>query len=148
MSRGYLLDTSVVSVFGPGRRDLTAPFAEWARAKDDELYLSSVTMFEISQGIAKLARQGTDPRVPALELWRDGLSRQFGSRQLSLDEAIADIGGRLSDKGFALGRHPGFLDILIAATALANDLTLLTRNLRHFLPLGIDVVDPLDRLPS
>lgn len=53
----------------------------------------------------------------------------------------------MSDTAFSRGRHPGVLDILIAATAQAHDLTLLTRNVRHFEPLGIEVVDPLLTLP-
>ncbi|WP_244876980.1 PIN domain-containing protein [Acidocella facilis] len=42
---------------------------------------------------------------------------------------------------------PGFADIIIAATAQHHGLTILTRNLRHFEPLGAAVHDPFVRLP-
>ena len=47
----------------------------------------------------------------------------------------------------AAGQSPGFADIAIAATAGTRNLTILTRNLRHFTPLGVAVMDPYDGLP-
>jgi toxin FitB len=46
------------------------------------------------------------------------------------------------------GPTPGFADIAIAATARCYRLTILTRNIRHFEPLGVPTVNPFDRLPS
>ena len=43
---------------------------------------------------------------------------------------------------------PGFADIIIAATAQRHGLTILSRNLKHFVPLGVAVVDPFLALPS
>gem|GEM_PF-2305952 len=48
----------------------------------------------------------------------------------------------------ALGRPPGFADIVIAATAAHHRLTLLTRNVKHFEPLGVALHDPFAGLPS
>ena len=52
----------------------------------------------------------------------------------------------------ALGRekglHPGFPDIAIAATAKSRGLTLLTANLRHFLPFDVPAIDPFENLPG
>ena len=53
----------------------------------------------------------------------------------------------LGDKARAAGQSPGFADIAIAATAGTRNLTILTRNLRHFTPLGVAVMDPYDGLP-
>ena len=47
----------------------------------------------------------------------------------------------------AAGRAPGFADVAIAAAA-SRDLTILTRNLRHFAPLGVRAIDPFDTLPG
>ncbi|WP_246509933.1 hypothetical protein [Bradyrhizobium glycinis] len=45
-------------------------------------------------------------------------------------------------------RHaPGFADIVIAATARQYALTILSRNVRHFEPLGVQVLDPFGKLP-
>lgn len=45
------------------------------------------------------------------------------------------------------GQAPGLADLAIAATALSNGLTVLTRNLRHFSPLGVAAFDPYEKLP-
>ena len=52
------------------------------------------------------------------------------------------------DKARATGQSPGFSDLAIAATAGSRDLTVLTRNVRHFAPLDIRVVDRLETLPK
>jgi predicted nucleic acid-binding protein len=53
----------------------------------------------------------------------------------------------LSDLARSRGTAPGFADIVIAATALSRGLTLLTRNTRHFEPLGLSMLNPFERLP-
>ena len=145
---GYLVDTSITSMFAPGRPDVPADFATWMRARNVSLYLSTITVFEATQGIAKLERQGASERARRLAIWLDGLVVSFGPRVLCVDDPIARAGGKLADRAISIGRHPGAPDILIAATATAHDLVLLTRNARHFAPLGIDVLDPLVSLPD
>jgi predicted nucleic acid-binding protein len=56
--------------------------------------------------------------------------------------------GRLADEAVAQGRHPGLADIAIAALAQHGGHTLLTRNLRHFEPLGVACVDPIAQFKS
>lgn len=146
--QGYLLDTSVASMFGPRRTDATPVLIEWMRTRNDVLHLSTVTAFEITQGIAKLTRIGAHERASEITKWRDGLVESFGVRVLPLGMAIATAAGSMSDAAFALGKHLGLADIFIAATARAHDLLLLTRNIRHFEPLGIAVADPLAGLPD
>lgn len=148
MSAGFLLDTSVVSIFGPGRTDASDEFVAWARVMNDQLHLSSITIFEITQGIAKLTRTEQHQRAVRFTSWRDNLSAQFGERQLPVSQTVSIAAGQMSDDAFAAGRHPGFLDVLIAGTAKAHDLVVLTRNIKHFEPLGVTVVDPLARLPD
>jgi len=43
---------------------------------------------------------------------------------------------------------PGFEDVAIAATAKVHGLTVLTRSMRHFWPLGVQVFNPLEALPE
>ena len=52
------------------------------------------------------------------------------------------------DRARANGHGSGFADIAIAATADVHDLTVLTRNLRHFAPLDIPAHDPFRTLPD
>jgi len=145
---GYLLDTSIASVLEPSRSEHSAHFIERTRTRNAEIYLSTITFFEIAQGIAKLHRVGARQRDDDIESWKGILEAAFDIRTLRVDAANADAIGRISDQATSIGRHPGLVDILIAATAQLHGLTLLTRNVRHFEPLGIAVVDPLVRLPS
>jgi toxin FitB len=55
--------------------------------------------------------------------------------------------GRLEAMTIAKGHNPGLADILIAATGIAHQLTVLTRNLRHFEPLDVPCLDPFKGLP-
>ncbi len=61
----------------------------------------------------------------------------YGDRILPVDASTARRWGRLSG---TLG-HEG-TDLLIAATAIEHGLTVVTRNVRHFEPTGVPVLDP------
>lgn len=148
MSAGYLLDTSVLSLLAPGRAASDESLARWIRERADTLYISAVTISEIEQGICKLRRAGGAERAAALTRWLDALIKNGGDRILSFDAPIGRVAGALSDRAIAAGRHPGFADVAIAATAAAHDLLLLTRNGKHFAPLGIAFSDPAERLPD
>lgn len=148
MSQGYLLDTSVLSLLAPGRTPPSDALTSWFRANGDRLYLSTVTVAEIEQGIRKLHRAGGRERAELLDQWLDSLIHGGAERILVLDVAIGRAAGKLSDQALAMGRHPGFADVAIAATAIVHDLILLTRNGRHFSPLGVAHADPLNELPG
>ncbi len=120
----------------------------WLRAPDDHLYISAVTIAEIEQGICKLRRAGGAERAEALSRWLGALLAEAAARILPLDAAVGWVAGRLSDAAMAVGRHPGFPDVAIAATAMAHDLVLVTGNGRHFAPLGVAVVDPGEAMPG
>lgn len=142
MSAGFLLDTSVLSRLAPGRPVPDDRFAAWLRDHDDRLYISTVTIAEIEQGICKLRRAGGAERAEALSQWLDALLAEGADRILSLNAEVGRAAGRLSDAAIAVGRHPGFPDLAIAATAVVHDLVLVTGNGRHFAPLGVAFVDP------
>ncbi len=148
MTNGYLVDTSVLSLLAPERPALDESLASWMRAHNDQLYVSAVTVAEIEQGIRKLHRAGGVQRADALTRWLDALIERGGDRILPFDTRAGRIAGELSDQAIAAGRHPGFADVAIAATAVANGLVVLTRNGKHFAPLGVELVDPVERLPD
>ena len=142
-SQGYLLDTSIISVLAPGRQgQVPPPFAYWLQAHNTQLYLPSIAVMELAQGIAKLHRSGGVARAKRLEQWLDGLVAGYGKHILALDAQSARFAGRISDAATAAGRHPGFADVAIAALARHFNLTLLTHNTKHFLPLGVVCEDP------
>jgi predicted nucleic acid-binding protein len=145
---GFLLDTSVLSLLAPGRPQPKNALAAWVRHHGDQLYVSSVTVAEIEQGIHKLRRAGGAERAAALTRWLDALIASGGERILPLDARTARVAGALSDEALAAGRHPGFADVAIAATAVSHDLHLLTCNTKHFAPLKIVFSDPTELLPA
>jgi len=120
----------------------------WMDSHSDDLFLSAVTVAEISDGIAKVRRTGSASRADDLRDWLDTVLYLYGSGVLPFDAAVARLAGELTDKARAAGQSPGFADIAVAATAGSRNLTILTRNLRHFAPLGVPAVDPLDGLPD
>jgi len=147
--QGYLLDTSVVSALAPGREAyLSSDFGDWLQAHDVQLFLPAIAVAELAQGIAKLHRSGGMERAQRLDRWLDGLIAGFGERILPLDAQAARLAGQISDAAMAQGRHPGFADVAIAALAQNEGLLLLTRNLKHFQPLGVHCADPMAQLPA
>lgn len=146
MSSSYLLDTSVLSALSPGRADQGATLSSWLLVTLPRLHISTVTIFEIVQGVEKLRRVGAVDRAHAIEQWLNATLSQFGDRVLPLDTEVARGAGRLADWAIGRGINPGAPDIMIAATAVVHDLTLLTYNMKHFGPLEIDAIDPGDRL--
>lgn len=148
MNKGYLLDTSVVSVLAPGRETFVpTPLRDWLQAHHQALYLPAVAIAEMAQGIGKLRRAGGAERADRLDRWLDGLLATYADRILPLDAHAARLAGQISDAAIAQGRHPGFADVAIAALAQHAGLLLLTCNLKHFQPLGVACADPLVAVP-
>jgi len=141
---GYLVDTSVISALSPGKPAVPQAVADWLRAKAAELFLPTVAIAEIEQGICKLRRKRSGARPDALTRWLDELLLVYGARVLPLDTAAARRAGQIADAAVAAGRYPGFADVAVAAIAAANTLVILTRNVRHFAELGVPLIDPFD----
>lgn len=144
----FLLDTNVISTLAPSNKERAEALADWLHSASDRLYLSVVTVAEIKDGIAKLTREGASQKAAALSDWWNAVEHLYASRILPFDLSAATIAGRLNDIARGAGHTPGFADVAIAATAQAHDLIILTRNVRHFAPMGIRVINPFDGLPS
>jgi predicted nucleic acid-binding protein len=142
----YLVDTNVISARAPSRVPLPE-LAAWMDSHSAELFLSTVTIAEIEDGIAKAQREGAIRKARDLTAWLETVLHLYADRILPFDLATARLAGSLSDRARGQGHAPGFADIIIAATAQRHKLTILTRNLRHFEPLGVPVHDPFLRLP-
>jgi len=111
------------------------------------LFLSVVTLAEIEDGIAKLRREGATRRSTDLSAWLETVLHLYGDRVLVFDAPTARIAGVMADRARGQGHAPGFADIIIAATAQHRGLTILSRNLKHFEPLSVAVLDPFVTLP-
>jgi predicted nucleic acid-binding protein len=81
-------------------------------------------------------------------VWLKTVLHLYGERVLAFDSAAAEIAGTLSDLARGRGHTPSFADIAIAATARKHNLTILSRNARHFGPMDAAVIDPFQQLPG
>jgi predicted nucleic acid-binding protein len=111
------------------------------------LFLSAVTIAEIADGIAKAKREDAQRKASDLSAWLQTVLHLYGERVLPFDSPTAEIAGALADLARSPGHSPGFVDIAIAAMARGHDLTILSRNERHFAPVDAVVVDPFQKLP-
>jgi len=136
---GYLIDTCAVS---ESVKPLVNPgLAEWIRTADeDRLFLSVLTLGELRKGVEML---GEGKRKESFVLWLEkDLWARFRGRILSIDREICEIWGRLSARFQKAGRHLHVVDGLLAATALAGDLYLVTRNISDFEETGVSIENP------
>jgi predicted nucleic acid-binding protein len=144
----YLVDTNVISAAAPTTAVRRSELMEWMESHSSDLFLSAVTVAEISDGIAKARREGAKRKASDLSAWLRSVLHLYGDRVLPFDSPTAEIAGALSDLARGHGHSPGFADVAIAATARQHHLTILSRNERHFAPMEVTVIDPLRQLPS
>lgn len=130
----YLLDTNVVSEL---RRSRPNPrVAEWVKATPEaDLRLCAVTLGEIQRGIEAL-RPRDSAKAAEIEAWADELETVWNI--LPVDVRAYRFHARLMRRRPA----PAYEDALIAAVAIVNSLTVVTRNVADFDALGVALVDP------
>lgn len=118
----YLLDTNVCIVYikFPNSKVRT----KIAATPPAEIAVCSVVKYEMFYGSMK----SSDP-VRSLQI-QEGFLSQFES--LPFDDGASKHAARIRADLSRTGTIIGAYDILIAATALANDLTLITHNLKEF----------------
>lgn len=134
---GYLVDTNVLS---ERRRRAPSPgVVAWLDdAPAEQLFMSVLTLGEIRYGVELLTKR--DPHSAAsIEAWLTELVGRFTDRVLDVDQSVVRSWARLR-----ADRPVPVVDGLIAATALAHDLTLVTRNTRDFVGLGVRLLNPFE----
>jgi toxin FitB len=134
-----ILDTCVISEFVA--KQPNPKVVEFLDALDaDDAYLSVITIGEVIKGIEKLpdSRRKTELR----DWLQDDLLARFQGKILPLDTDVIVEWGMLTAHAEIAGKPMPAIDSLIAATALANKMTLVTRNVSDFEAAGIEVVNP------
>ncbi len=132
----WLVDTNVISEVRKRERCHPDVAAWWSGVDDRDLFLSVLTLGEIRRGI-EAVRPKDPTRAAALEAWLADVAEAFGSRVLGVDAAVAAAWGRLS----AI-RSVSVVDALLAATAAAHGLVLVTRNTADVDGLGVRLLNP------
>jgi toxin FitB len=137
----YLLDTNVVSEWVKPRPNGNV-IAWLAEASEDEIFISVCTFAELRFGVASMAR---GKRRDHLDEWlRSDLPVRFDRRIVGIDISIAVAWGDIQARARQKGRPVGPMDGLIAATAAVHDMTIVTRNTKHFEAVGVPLLNPWD----
>lgn len=127
----YLLDTNVVSE--ATRVEPSPALLHWIEQQQNaDLFISTFTLAEIKRGILTLPH-GRKRRE--LESWfsgPEGPLALFQGRILAFDAAAADEWARIMAEGSRRGHPRSGLDMIVAATATANQCVVVTLNERHF----------------
>ncbi|MBE7188116.1 type II toxin-antitoxin system VapC family toxin [Jatrophihabitans endophyticus] len=132
----YVLDTNVVSALRVRARN---PAVEaWAATiAVGDLFITATTVAEIERGVNAKERSDAD-QGSVLRRWFDeNVLPTFEGRVLPFDLAAARV---LAN--FRVPEHAPFDDALIAAVAQSAGMTVATRNVKHFEPLGVQCIDP------
>ena len=121
----YLLDTDFISETRKLRPD--PGVVSFLKSNDpDSGFISVLTLGELRKGVAAKKLRDPDPHEAArLAAWVDGLESSFADRILSIDTATAKLWGEWSRE-----RPRPVVDAFLVATAVLNDLILVTRNIR------------------
>jgi predicted nucleic acid-binding protein len=104
---------------------------------DADLHLSAMTLGEIQTGI-EMTREQDAAKADEIETWLDRIAETWNV--LTLDKHVMRIWARLMHRR----SDTAIDDALIAATALAHDLTVVTRNVRDFTKLGVRTLNPFE----
>lgn len=137
----FVLDTNVVSElrkvrFGKADANLTA----WAESVDAaELFISAITIMELELGVLSIERKDATQGAMLRAWLNQHVLPEFSGRTLPVDTAVAQRCARLHVPDRRSER-----DALIAATALVHGMTVVTRNVADFRPMGATLINPWD----
>ena len=130
----FLLDTNVVSELRKPKPH-GAVIAWLSQLRDEQLFLSAVTLGELQAGIERTRAQDA-MKAQEIESWVDRLAESI--QVLPMDARCFREWARLMN-----GKSDTLVeDAMIAATARVHGLTVATRNERDFKALGVVLLNP------
>lgn len=135
----YLIDTNVVSE--ARKNDKANPgvtgFLRDSAANGQLLYLSAISVAELGRGVELIRHRGDLQQAALLDAWLNEVLDHYRNHILAFDGDTAQVWGRLRLP------HPEHeLDKQMAAIALVNALTVVTRNTADFAGTGVNLLNP------
>lgn len=134
MSRGFLVDTNILSA--TGRPGFPLTLAEWLRESQSSLYTSSINIAELWFGVERLPIAN---KRRALEQWLRKIVKTMGDHILRFDGRTAAIWGKLQADLERQARKMPLEDSYVAVIAIRHNLTVAAQNTRHFNRSGVQV---------
>ncbi len=130
----YLLDTNVISELRKPKPH--GAVLAWLKSVDDShLNISAVTLGEIQAGI-ELTREQDAAKAAEIESWLELVAASYNV--LTMDVKAFRCWAKLMHRQ----SNTLYEDAMIAATAQANGLLLVSRNVADFKALGVKVFNP------
>ena len=134
----YLLDTNVVSALRVRGRNQRVE--AWATSVPvGGLFVSAFTIAEIERGVIAKERADAEQGAVLRRWFEENVMPAFADRVLPFDLSAARILA-----AYRVPEHAPFDDALIAAVAESAGMTVVTRNIKHFEPLGVPCLNPWD----
>lgn len=135
----YLIDTNVISEVRKKSKANKGVRRFFKRAIEEQaqMFMSVVTVGELRRGVELIRYRGDVRQATLLGNWLEALLMEYQDYILDINQDIAQLWGRLRVP------HPeNALDKQIAATALIYELTVVTRNQKGFVKVGVPVLNP------
>lgn len=137
---GFLLDTNVLSEL---TRDAPNPRVIAFLAGRSDVWIPTIVLHELEFGIQRMPAGGRRDRLAVAQ---SGIIAEHRERILPLERDAAERAAIFRVHARREGRTLSLADALIAGTAAAYDLTVATRNVGDFAGLGVDILNPWERL--
>lgn len=139
--RQCLLDTNILSELA---KPVPDPQVTHFVSGLGTAWLSIITLHEVEYGIQLLPH---GKRRTQLKSMIERLLRTYADHVLPVDQAVVHQAANLKARMQQVGKVMHLADALIAGTAIAHDLTLVTRNTKDFAGLAVDLHDPFMQAP-
>ena len=135
----YLLDTCLISELAKSKPD--EKVVDWVlRENEAGFYVSVLTFGELHKGVEKLPES---KKKEELRIWIDAeLKNRFQNRIIGIDMRVSILWGKIQCLAEKKGKPMPAIDSLIAATGLAHDLTVVTRNIADMEQSGVKMLNP------